>query len=79
MLKKQGTKELAGIAKVIESHHALLAELAVDNSANGVKVVQTLRANIRELYEQNNQLIAALECDNWKNALLRARRLMGES
>jgi hypothetical protein len=79
MTKKQGTNEVAELTRVLEAFHLLLDELAVSNAANAVKAVRTLRSNIVCLHEQNTALINALECDNWKNAVTRAQRLMKTS
>ena len=79
MTKKQGTNETTEIIKILEAFHQLLDELAVTNAGNGVKVVRSLRSNVEVLHQQNRALIEALECDNWKNAVTRAQRLMKTS
>jgi hypothetical protein len=79
MVKKQGTNEVQELTKVFEAFHLLLDELAVTNAANGIKVVKTLRSNVETLSQQTAALVEALECDNWKNAVTRAQRLMKTS
>ena len=79
MVKKQGTNEVGELTKVLDAFHLLLDELAVTNAANAIKVVQTLRSNVEILHQQNTALVRALECDNWKNAVTRAQRLMKTS
>ena len=79
MTKKQGTNEIAEALKVLEAYHQLLDELAVTNAGNAIKVVKSLRSNVETLHQQNAALVEALECDNWKNAVTRAQRLMKTS
>mgnify|MGYP007121451692 CR=1 FL=1 len=77
--QKQGTKTVADLVQLVDSFHALLGELGVNNAKNGLQVIRTLRENVSELYDQNVALIEALECNNWKNALRKAQSLVGKS
>lgn len=79
MAKKQGTNEVTELTRVLDAFHHLLDELAVTNAGNAVKVVKSLRSNVEILHQQNTALVEALECDNWKNAVTRAQRLMKTS
>lgn len=79
MSKKQGTNEIQELQQTVLAFHLLLDELAVSNAANGIKVVRTLRNNVESLSQQIAALVEALECDNWKNAVTRAQRLMRTS
>jgi hypothetical protein len=71
-----GEKALADITEVVCNYSLLLDDLGADNVTNARRVIKTLRENISELHSQNTALIGALECDNWKNAIARANKLM---
>jgi hypothetical protein len=79
IVSKLSEKTLSNITKLVEEHELLLAELAASSAKIGIKNVQILRDNISVLYEQNLQMMRALRCDNWKNAVTRAQRLMRNS
>ena len=79
MTKKKrfyGEKALEDITQVVCNYSLLLDDLGSDNVTNARRVINTFRDNISELHSQNTALIKALECDNWKNAVARANKLM---
>lgn len=71
-----GEKALADITEVVCNYSLLLDDLGVGNVTNARRVIKALRDNISELHSQNTALTQALECDNWKNAVARANKLM---
>jgi hypothetical protein len=73
-----GEKALEDITSVVQNYHLLLDQFPADNVPNAIKVIKTFRENISELYKQNQEMMQALECDNWKNAVTRAKRLMAK-
>ena len=71
-----GEKALEDITALVNSYHQVLDQLPADNATNALKVIQTFRENISELLTQNRAMMDALECDNWRNAVTRAKFLM---
>jgi len=74
---KYGGKALTDITKVVENLQLLLSHIPGGTTVpNAIESVNTLRGNVHTLYNQNRAMIEALECDNWSNAVARAKKLM---
>ena len=69
-----GNIALKEVTKLVESYQRLVGEVGCNTPQEALKEIKTLK----ELREQNLALVEALKCDNWHNAVLRARKLLKE-
>ena len=69
-----GNIALKEVTKVIEFYRRLVGEVGCNTPQEALKEIKTLK----ELREQNLAIMQALKCDNWHNAVLRARKLLKE-
>jgi hypothetical protein len=73
-----GEKALSEVNKLAEDHMKILNALDVDNVANAVKRLSKMEADRDEYRKQVNELCEVLEVDNWHNAKLKAKKLIGK-
>ena len=73
-----GNIALKEVTKVIEFYRRLVGEVGCNTPQEALKEIKTLRTENKELREQNLAITQALKCDNWHNAVLRARKLLKE-
>jgi hypothetical protein len=69
-----GNIALKEVTKLIESYQRIVGETGCNSLQEALKEIRTLK----ELREQNLAILEALKCDNWHNAVLRARKLLKE-
>ena len=64
--------------KVFTTHHDLLAHLGADNVGNAKKKIDRERAEFGRTKEQLQEVVNALDADNWRNAVVRAKSLLNK-
>lgn len=73
-----GNVALKEVTKLVESYQRLVGEVGCTTAQEALKEIKTLRTENKELREQNLALVQILGCDNWYNAVSRARKLLKE-
>ena len=63
---------------VFTKHHDLLAHLGADNVGNAKKKIDRERAEFGRTKEQLQEVVNALDADNWRNAVVRAKSLLNK-
>lgn len=64
------------IKKVYTNHDALLAHIGANNLPNAKKKLNRERAEFEKTKNQLQEVVNALEVDNWRNAVVRAKSLL---
>lgn len=64
--------------KVFSTHHDLLAHVGADNVGNAKKKIDRERAEFGRTKEQLQEVVNALDADNWRNAVVRAKSLLNK-
>lgn len=64
------------IKKVYTNHDALLAHIGANNLPNAKKKLNRERAEFERTKNQLQEVVNALEVDNWRNAIVRAKSLL---
>lgn len=64
--------------KVFSTHHDLLAHVGADNVGNAKKKIDRERAEFERTKEQLQEVVNALDADNWRNAVVRAKSLLNK-
>lgn len=64
------------IKKVYTNHDALLAHIGANNLPNAKKKLNRERAEFERTKNQLQEVVNALEVDNWRNAVVRAKSLL---
>jgi hypothetical protein len=68
--------QLEWMSKLHKSHNELLNHVGADNVLNAKRKIDRERRKFEETKEQLEQVVGALEVDNWRNAIVRARSLL---
>lgn len=66
------------IRKVFSTHHELLQHVGADNVGNAKKKIDRERAEFARTKEQLQEVVNALDADNWRNAVVRAKSLLNK-
>jgi hypothetical protein len=64
--------------KVFKTHHDLLEHVGADNVGNAKKKIDRERAEFERTKEQLQEVVNALDADNWRNAVVRAKSLLNK-
>jgi hypothetical protein len=64
--------------KVFKTHHDLLEHVGADNVGNAKKKIDRERAEFLRTKEQLQEVVNALDVDNWRNAVVRAKSLLSK-
>jgi hypothetical protein len=64
--------------KVFKTHNDLLEHVGADNVGNAKKKIDRERAEFERTKEQLQEVVNALDADNWRNAVVRAKGLLNK-
>ena len=64
--------------KVFTTHNDLLAHVGADNVGNAKKKIDRERAEFERTKGQLQEVVNALDSDNWRNAVVRAKSLLNK-
>jgi hypothetical protein len=71
-------KLIREMRKVFKTHHDLLEHVGADNVGNAKKKIDRERAEFQRTKEQLQEVVNALDVDNWRNAVVRAKTLLSK-
>jgi hypothetical protein len=74
----QEDKLIREMRKVFSTHNDLLAHVGADNVGNAKKKIDRERAEFERTREQLQEVVNALDADNWRNAVVRAKSLLNK-
>ena len=66
------------IRKVYNAHDSLLEHVGADNVTNAKRKINRERAEFERTKGQLQEVVNALEVDNWRNAVVRAKTLLNK-
>lgn len=69
-------KFIGEMSKVFDSQSELLAHIGANNVPNAKRKIQRERAEFERTKGQLQEVVNALEVDNWRNAVVRAKSLL---
>ena len=69
---------LREMRKVFTIHNDLLEHVGADNVGNAKKKIDRERAEFLRTKEQLQEVVNALDVDNWRNAVVRAKTLLSK-
>jgi hypothetical protein len=78
-MKKKDQKlpaQIEWMSNLHRSHSELLDHVGADNVTNAKRKIDRERRIFEQTKEQLGQVVSALEVDNWRNAVVRARSLL---
>jgi hypothetical protein len=80
MKKKEGKlpAQIEWMSKLHRSHDELLNHVGADNVLNAKRKINRERAEFEKTKEQLQEVVNALEVDNWRNAVARAKSLLNK-
>jgi len=64
--------------QVFQKHNDLLEHVGADNVGNAKKKIDRERAEFLRTKEQLQEVVNALDVDNWRNAVVRAKSLLSK-
>ena len=64
--------------QVFQKHNDLLEHVGADNVGNAKKKIDRERAEFLRTKEQLQEVVNALDVDNWRNAVVRAKTLLSK-
>ena len=71
-------KLIREMRQVFTKHHDLLEHVGADNVPNAKKRLDRERAEFVRTKEQLQEVVNALDVDNWRNAVVRAKSLLSK-
>lgn len=71
-------KLIREMRQVFKKHHDLLEHVGADNVGNAKKKIDRERAEFQRTKEQLQEVVNALDVDNWRNAVVRAKSLLSK-
>lgn len=69
---------IQSMRQVFKKHHDLLEHVGADNVGNAKKKIDRERAEFQRTKEQLQEVVNALDVDNWRNAVVRAKSLLSK-
>jgi len=71
-------KLIREMRQVFQKHNDLLEHVGADNVGNAKKKIDRERAEFLRTKEQLQEVVNALDVDNWRNAVVRAKTLLSK-